>query len=129
MNRDCVFPRILEKLLALRKEVKKLQAAAEAAGDDAQAKIFEARQLVIKLAANASYGFMGAVEGFHGVVPIAAGTCLMGRHYIMLSIYTCLYEYGAPSIYGDTDSLFAVYYFLQNLPANGMLDSPTSSLV
>jgi len=114
-----MFPPILEKLLALRKEVKKLQAAAEARGDESQAKIFEARQLVIKLAANASYGFMGAVEGFHGVVPIAAATCLLGRHYIMLTIFTCLYEYYAPSIYGDTDSTFAMYSFLEKLAAKG----------
>lgn len=104
VNRKGIFPPILDKLLTQRKAVKGLQGAAKAAGNHFMEGVYEAQQLALKLSANAGYGFTGAVDGFFGGVAIGAATCLLGRHYILLSNITAEYEYYAKNVYGDSVS-------------------------
>ena len=40
-------------------------------------------------------------------------TCLLGRHYILLSNLTAEREFWSPTVYGDTDSIFTETPFLQ----------------
>jgi DNA polymerase elongation subunit (family B) len=77
-NRESLLPPILTNLLDSRNRVKALQKIAEKEGKIALSKVHNARQLALKLSANASYGFTGASEGFHGGLAIGAATCLLG---------------------------------------------------
>jgi DNA polymerase elongation subunit (family B) len=102
VNRESMFLPILKNLLDGRSRVKKLQKDAENRGDYFMGGVYEAQQLALKLCGNGAYGFTGAVKGFFGAVPIAAATCLIGRHYIILSAITSDLEFDGPPIYGGT---------------------------
>ena len=110
-NRVSMLPKILARLLERRGAVKKLHKAAEEAHDSFMASVYENRQLALKLAANASYGFAGAVDGFFGGAAIAAATCLLGRFNALVANWTAE-EFFGKSIYGDTDSIFVKFLFL-----------------
>ncbi|HUP79449.1 MAG TPA: DNA polymerase domain-containing protein, partial [Pirellula sp.] len=106
VNRGSMFAPILRNLMKARAVAKLAKKEAIKAKNAAMEDVCEARQLQIKLAANASYGFAGAAKGYLGGLSIAALTCLLGRHYIMISALTSEGEYDKPSVYGDTDSIF-----------------------
>jgi len=80
-----MVPRILQRLLAERKRVKKLMAAAEKAGDEFLRSLYDSRQLAIKLNCNAIYGVFGAASAFAYCPEIAAMVTALGRMFIRLT--------------------------------------------
>jgi DNA polymerase elongation subunit (family B) len=115
-NQKAFLPGILQKMLALRKKVKKEMAVAEASGDAALEKILDAQQAAIKVICNAAYGFTGALKGYFGCIPIAITTCFLGRLKILYTKETFENVFGARIIYGDTDSVFAVWDYIESFP-------------
>jgi DNA polymerase elongation subunit (family B) len=125
------IPTVLKDLLANRKRLKKLmkKAAAEGAfyakryeetGDQADlekseaaffaASCLDGAQLSMKILCNATYGFVG-VDGSMGLLPLKelmyVVTCL-GRNLQMFSSKYFADNYGIPTYYGDTDSIFTI---------------------
>lgn len=68
-------------------------------------KVLEARQMAMKLIANASYGYAGWVGSRWYVREVAESTAAWGRASISKAIEACR-RVGLELIYGDTDSLF-----------------------
>jgi len=109
-----MVPRILLRLLAERKRVKKLMAAAEEAGNDFLYAMYDMRQLAIKLNCNAIYGVFGAASSFSFCPEIAAMVTALGRMFIGVTKrmveerFTMAngYPFNALIVYGDTDSVF-----------------------
>jgi DNA polymerase I len=68
-------------------------------------KILEARQMAMKLIANASYGYTGWIGARWYVREVAESTTAWGRASISKAIDACK-RIGLELVYGDTDSLF-----------------------
>ncbi len=112
-NRAGFLPGILKDLLAVRSKVKKEMEQAELAGDMFTYNVCDAKQAAIKVICNSAYGFTGAKAGLFGCIPIAITTCMIGRLKIMFTKHE--FELlGADIIYGDTDSVFAIWAHLSN---------------
>jgi DNA polymerase delta subunit 1 len=114
-TRKGLLPMIVENLLQSRSAAKKEMAAAKKSGDSARAKLFDGRQLAIKIAANSVYGITGAGTG--GKLPtqdIAESVTKTGREMIAYSVNVAEGdEFGATVIYGDTDSIM---FYVKNRP-------------
>jgi DNA polymerase delta subunit 1 len=105
-----ILPLILEQLLAARGRAKKLMVAAT---DPAKEKVYNARQLALKVSANSVYGFTGQAVGSLPCLEISSTVTSYGREMILLTAETVQehysirngYEHDAQVIYGDTDSV------------------------
>lgn len=116
INTKAFLPSILKDMLALRKKVKAEMEEAEKAGEKFREAVLDAQQSAIKVICNAAYGFTGAMHGYFGCIPIAITTCFLGRLQILFT-KRCFEEvFGARVIYGDTDSVFVVWDWLENQP-------------
>jgi len=112
-NRGAMLPNILTDLLALRKKVKLQLSVAEENKNKFLEKVLDARQSAIKVTCNACYGFCGAMKGYHGMVSIASTTCVIGRLKIEQTKKVFEEELGGNCIYGDTDSVFIEFLWLE----------------
>ncbi|TKY61502.1 DNA polymerase zeta catalytic subunit [Spatholobus suberectus] len=105
-----VLPRLLEEILTTRIMVK--QAIKKLApSEQVLQRIFNARQLALKLISNVTYGYTAA--GFSGRMPcaeLADSIVQCGRNTLEKAIsFVNLHEkWNAKVIYGDTDSMFVL---------------------
>ncbi|KAH9622617.1 hypothetical protein KSS87_013140 [Heliosperma pusillum] len=108
--RKGVLPRLLDEILSTRimvkQAIKKLSASHKILN-----RIFNARQLALKLIANVTYGYTAA--GFSGRMPcaeLADSIVQCGRRTLehAISVVNTHDKWDARVIYGDTDSLFVL---------------------
>lgn len=98
--RKGVLPSLLASLLKSRSDVRKIKTE-----DPIMKKVYDCRQLALKIVANSCYGFTGVKNGGKGpCIEIAALVCFLGRKSIMESIHLIERNYGWILKYGDTDS-------------------------
>ena len=111
-TRKGLMPEILESVLAERKIVKKQM---KALNDPSctMYKVYDGRQLGLKVVANSIYGFTGAINGFLPEKRIAASVTKYGRYMINQTKEKVENHpewgkegHGCKCIYGDTDSVF-----------------------
>ena len=100
---------MLEEILSIRIKIKQVMKLFK---EDAElTKLYNSRQLALKLIANVTYGYTSAT--FSGRMPnsdIADAIVSTGREILNKSIELIeAGNYGAKVVYGDTDSLF-VYF-------------------
>ncbi|KAL9379007.1 hypothetical protein Peur_027489 [Populus x canadensis] len=109
-TRKGVLPRLLEEILStrimLKQAMKKL-----APSQQVLHRIFNARQLALKLIANVTYGYTAA--GFSGRMPcaeLADSIVQCGRSTLekAISLVNANEKWKAKVIYGDTDSMFVL---------------------
>jgi DNA polymerase zeta len=108
--RKGVLPRLLEEILSTRIMVKKAMKKLSASQKVLQ-RIFNARQLALKLIANVTYGYTAA--GFSGRMPcaeIADSIVQCGRRTLETAISFVNQHplWKARVVYGDTDSMFVL---------------------
>jgi DNA polymerase elongation subunit (family B) len=101
------FTRILEKLLAERAAVRKLQKKEK---DPIREGILNCRQLSRKVSCNAAYGLLGAKKGYMPLPDLAAVTTFQGREVLKLTQRIIESEYGGHTIAGDTGKLCRVMF-------------------
>jgi DNA polymerase delta subunit 1 len=109
--RKGLLPEILESVLAERKIVKKQM---KALNDPSctMYKVYDGRQLGLKVVANSIYGFTGAINGFLPEKRIASSVTKYGRYMINQTKEKVENhpvwgkQHGCKCIYGDTDSVF-----------------------
>ncbi len=115
-----LMPRLLHALLRERRAVKARIKQLKAEGADEHADlvaVLDARQLVLKLLANASYGFCGADTSHLCCKPLAEACLRWGNHYCrvaseLIEAEGAAIDYGEPRwpgahvIYANTDSVF-----------------------
>ncbi|RCK64703.1 DNA polymerase zeta catalytic subunit [Candida viswanathii] len=107
--RKSILAKMLEEILNIRIKVKEVMKLFK---DDAElTRLYNARQLALKLIANVTYGYTSAT--FSGRMPnsdISDAIVSTGREILNKSIELIeAGNYGAKVVYGDTDSLF-VYF-------------------
>ncbi|CAN6469328.1 unnamed protein product [Victoria cruziana] len=108
--RKGVLPRLLEEILTTRIMVKKsMKKLTES--EKILYRIFDARQLALKLIANVTYGYTAA--GFSGRMPcaeLADSIVQCGRRTLekAISFISAHKTWNARVIYGDTDSMFVL---------------------
>ncbi|KAL2345686.1 hypothetical protein Fmac_006971 [Flemingia macrophylla] len=105
-----VLPRLLDEILTTRIMVKQAMKKL-APSEQVLQRIFNARQLALKLIANVTYGYTAA--GFSGRMPcaeLADSIVQCGRSTLEKAIsFVNLHEkWNAKVIYGDTDSMFVL---------------------
>jgi len=106
-----LLPEILQKVLAERKAVKKKMK--QETPHSTMYKVYDGRQLGLKVVANSVYGFTGATHGILPCKTIAESVTKFGRGMILQT--KSMVEnhpvwgrggHNATCIYGDTDSVF-----------------------
>ncbi|KAI4349976.1 hypothetical protein L6164_010509 [Bauhinia variegata] len=105
-----VLPRLLEEILSTRIMVKQAMKKL-APSEQVLQRIFNARQLALKLIANVTYGYTAA--GFSGRMPcaeLADSIVQCGRSTLekAISFVNRQEKWNAKVIYGDTDSMFVL---------------------
>lgn len=108
------IPNILMRLLAKRKETKKLMKAEK---DPFKYNLLDAEQLAYKVTANSLYGQMGAKTSKICFIALAACTTAYGRKLLNYAKEGIEELYGkgndsrcdAEYVYGDTDSVFVAF--------------------
>ncbi|CAI8615458.1 unnamed protein product [Vicia faba] len=105
-----ILPRLLEEILSTRIMVKQAMKKLSPSEQVLQ-RIFNARQLALKLISNVTYGYTAA--GFSGRMPCAeladsivqCGRCTLEK---AISFVNLQEKWNAKVIYGDTDSMFVL---------------------
>lgn len=109
--RKSVLATMLQEILTLRINIKKFLGFFHRSEHPQLNKVFNSRQLALKLIANVTYGYTSAT--FSGRMPnsdIADAIVSCGRDILTQSINMIEQsEFGCKVVYGDTDSLF-VYF-------------------
>ncbi|XP_065852458.1 DNA polymerase zeta catalytic subunit isoform X2 [Euphorbia lathyris] len=108
--RHGILPRLLEEILSTRIMVKKAMKKLTSS-QQVLHRIFNARQLALKLIANVTYGYTAA--GFSGRMPCAeiadsivqCGRCTLEKAIALVNAND---KWNAKVIYGDTDSMFVL---------------------
>ncbi|XP_017258857.1 DNA polymerase zeta catalytic subunit isoform X2 [Daucus carota subsp. sativus] len=108
--RKGVLPRLLEEILSTRIMVKQAMKKL-APSERVRERIFNARQLALKLIANVTYGYTAA--GFSGRMPcaeLADSIVQCGRRTLetAISFVNAHEKWKAKVLYGDTDSMFVL---------------------
>ncbi|XP_048136376.1 DNA polymerase zeta catalytic subunit isoform X2 [Rhodamnia argentea] len=108
--RKGILPRLLEEILSTRIMVKQAMKRL-ASPQQVLYRIFNARQLALKLIANVTYGYTAA--GFSGRMPcaeLADSIVQCGRRTLenAISFVNANDKWNAKVIYGDTDSMFVL---------------------
>jgi len=93
------FTKILEKLLAERTAVRKLQ---KLEPDPVKKSILNCRQLSRKVSCNSAYGLLGSKTGYLSLPPLAAVTTFTGRMALQFSQRIIEEEFGGFTVAGDT---------------------------
>ncbi|KII69447.1 DNA polymerase delta catalytic subunit [Thelohanellus kitauei] len=112
--RKGILPRILQNLLDARKQVKILLKTEQ---NPLKRKVYDGRQLAIKLSANSVYGFTGAQVGRLPCLEISGSVTAFGRAMIEQTKNVVEnkyhtkngYNFNARVIYGDTDSVMVKF--------------------
>lgn len=105
-----LLPEMLETVLHERKQVKKLMKSVKSGST--MYKVYDGRQLGLKVVANSMYGFTGATFGFLPEKRIASSVTKYGRYMITQTKSKIENhpiwgkKHGCRCIYGDTDSVF-----------------------
>jgi len=103
-ERQGFLPRVLEKMLADRKAVKREMK--QHPPDSVQYSILDGKQRAIKIICNSVYGATGAT-GSLGHKEIGSTITALGREHLFLARDSVIREYpGSTCVGGDTDSLF-----------------------
>lgn len=108
--RKGLLPEMLEAVLFERKKVKKMMKALKDKGSTMY-KVYDGRQLGLKVVANSIYGFTGATVGFLPEKKIASSVTKYGKFMLYqtkdaVENDTVWGKAGCKVIYGDTDSVF-----------------------
>lgn len=101
-----VLPGILAELVSKRKETR---ARMPGAANDFDRAVLDGLQLAYKVTANSVYGQTGAATSPIVLKEIAASTTAAGRATLLRAKAFLETQCGARVLYGDTDSLFAVF--------------------
>jgi len=101
------FVRMLEKLLAERKAVRKLE---EAETDPSKKAILDCRQLSRKVSCNSAYGLLGAKKGYLSLQELAALTTFQGRQYLEFSQTTIENRFNGFTVAGDSIAHYTPVY-------------------
>lgn len=110
MTSTGILPMILKDLLAARRETRaRIKALRSAGADTFLLAILDGQQVAIKVTANSLYGQVGAPTSALYLKQIAACTTSIGRTMILRAKTFLESEHGARVIYGDTDSVFAIF--------------------
>ncbi|MEW5315121.1 MAG: hypothetical protein WDW38_006572 [Sanguina aurantia] len=104
-----ILPMILRDLLSARKSTRARIKTLGKGGDAFMLAVLDGQQLAFKVTANSLYGQMGARTSPLYLKQIAACTTAIGRAMIMKAKTFLETEHKARVIYGDTDSVFAVF--------------------
>lgn len=109
-----ILPMILQDMLSARKTTRaKIKALTKEHGNGVDhtfmLAVLDGQQLAFKVTANSLYGQTGARTSPLFLKQIAACTTAIGRAMIMKAKAFLEIEHGARIIYGDTDSVFAVF--------------------
>ncbi|KAF0987519.1 hypothetical protein HZS_1477, partial [Henneguya salminicola] len=112
--RKGILPSILQNLLEARKYAKALLKTEK---DPSKRKVYDGRQLAIKISANSVYGFTGAQVGKLPCLEISSSVTAYGRTMIeqakkIIEQNYCTskgYQFNAKVIYGDTDSVMVKF--------------------
>jgi DNA polymerase elongation subunit (family B) len=121
-KRKGLIPESVEDLLKERKKVreklKDLQTEDEQCKPDADPvlySILDQTQLRLKVAANSTYGFLGALKtNGYSNKGCAESVTIKGFNSIKLLNYTLQTKYNARVVYNDTDSAFIVFEGVEN---------------
>ena len=116
-TRRGVVPRILERLLAERKRVRR-QIKDEP--DAFKRSTLDGLQLAYKVTANSLYGQLGAPTSPVFLPDLAAATTAVGRRMLQKLKSFAEEERGAKVIYGDTDSCFMLFSESRNVPRDDL---------
>jgi len=101
-----LIPRALQTLLDARRVAKRLKAESFKAGDITSGKVYDARQLALKICANSIYGYLGADLSTVRCKPASETTTAFGREAIEYSKTVIEENFpGSRVLYGDTDSV------------------------
>lgn len=128
-----ILPRLLKDLLDTRKktktEMKKVKSMIKGEEDEEKKQelevlmdVLDKRQLAFKVSANSVYGSLGTRKGYLPFLPGAMCTTAMGRYNIKLAAKHLQEQYGGTLIYGDTDSNYIHFPFMDNKPAHELWD-------
>lgn len=111
-----VLPRVLRRLVAQRREVKRLlkEERSRTGKETLRAQQLDIRQLAIKLTANSLYGCLGFEGSRFFARPLAEMVTSQGRDTLQKTVDLARDTFNAQVIYGDTDSLF-VYTGLEDI--------------
>ena len=109
-----ILPRILEELLSERAKAKRDVKRQLAIGDARArelAKVYDGRQLALKVACNSVYGACGAVEtGKYPCLAVSATTTYEGRQAMVVKKRILPERFpGIDVVYGDTDSVMVTF--------------------
>ncbi|MEM5820259.1 MAG: DNA polymerase domain-containing protein [Candidatus Aenigmatarchaeota archaeon] len=99
--REGIFPRVLKRLIEERDKIKKMMKDEK---DPNKKILLEAKQLALKLLANAFYGYTGFLKARFFVADIANTITAYGRYWIT-NVKKFAEEMGYEVVYGDTDSI------------------------
>lgn len=130
-----ILPRILEGLLEERSRAKKSVKAHQATAKDealtdaerqrsaALAKVFDGRQLALKVACNSVYGACGAIEtGKYPCLAVSATTTFEGREAMVVKRKILPERFpGIKIVYGDTDSVMVQFAGVAGVDACAVL--------
>ena len=137
-----IMPSILEELLGARKSTKRLMNKAYQEGDMFMGKVYEMRQLAIKVTANSLYGQSGAKTSSFYDKDVAASTTAIGRNLLIYGKNVIETAYrnrivtlkdgrqvktNAEYVYGDTDSVFFKFN-LKDLDGNKIVGKDALSI-
>jgi len=106
------IPKLLVEFLDSRNAKKALMKKEK---DEVIKSILDGEQLALKVIANSSYGFLGAVNGKLPLKEGAESVTAIGRKLITDVVETLRDEFQATIVYGDTDSVFFTFDRWQNL--------------
>ena len=123
-----ILPRVLEKVLAKRKDVKVLVASAKKANAPLKQMVYTSRELALKVVANSGYGFCGTPTSVY-LYYVADSTTAIGRQMITQTKVAIEEKYtkkngypgDAKCVYGDTDSVMVKFGIRVDLPPGAPL--------
>ncbi len=110
------IPTVLDELLTLRTQQKRLLQEAKKRGEDTT--LLQARTYSLKILANSFYGYLGFYGARWYCIECTASTTAYARNYIKQTIHQAE-QHGFKVIYADTDSCFIL---LQNKPFTQALE-------
>lgn len=124
-NREGIIPQILATLWEKRKQVKR---AMKSVTDSAELDVLDAKQLAYKVTMNSIYGLFGVHESKAMLAchPIAQTVTFYGRKFIECTKRYLEEHYQANIVYGDTDSVFAIFPNATRENGFGIMDEASS---
>jgi DNA polymerase I len=97
------YKEVLSRLIAARDEIRPKLKSLDP--KSAEYRVLDARQKVIKVITNASYGYTGWIGARWYIKPVAEAATAWGRHIILKTVELAK-KAGLDVVYGDTDSIF-----------------------